>query len=60
MLEHTDEINRTNLLEEFNGLGVPSFLVAQCLCLIEGNLMQAREVQLEDFVGGSAMIANKS
>lgn len=46
LLEHTDEVNRTNLLEEFNRLGVPSFLIAQCLCLIEGNLMQARESQL--------------
>ena len=59
MLEHTDEINRTNLLEEFSTLGVPSFLAAQCLCLIEGNLMQAKEAQLENFVGGGASTESK-
>ena len=32
----------------FNKAGIPNFLVAQCICLIEGNLISQKETQLED------------
>ena len=38
------------MIRTFNSLGIPNFLVAQCLCLIEGNLMHQKETQLEDMV----------
>lgn len=48
MKEQVDEIARTQLLSVFNKAGIPKFLVAQCLCLIEGNLISQKETQLED------------
>jgi len=48
MKEQVDEIERTQLISVFNKAGIPKFLVAQCLCLIEGNLISQKETQLED------------
>ena len=39
MKEQVDEIERTQLFSVFIKAGIPNFLVAQCLCLIEGNLI---------------------
>ena len=39
MTEQMDDVERTELVQKFKKLGIPNFLVAQCLCLIEGNLM---------------------
>ena len=50
MAEQVDEIERTQLLKHFNDLGIPNYLVAQCLCLIEGNLMYKKEMQLEELI----------
>ena len=48
MKDQVDEVERTQLISFFNKAGIPNFLVAQCLCLIEGNLISQKETQLED------------
>lgn len=50
MSEQIDEVERVPLLHQFRDLGIPNFLAAQCLYLIESSLMQQKESQLEGLI----------
>ena len=48
--EQVDENDRVPLIRHFTTLGIPNFLAAQGICLIESSLMHQKEKQLEKFI----------
>jgi len=61
MTDIVDDVKRTPLVRHFTELGIPNFLVAQALCLIEGNLMHQKETQLEELIPNNAdILSSKS